>query len=275
MAICSHFQSSILMAVVLCCVGCARAPRSSAPINTPPATDWAALLNSWNQDVAPLARVELQGVAQLEWRDEHGAHREQGDLQGWIDGQERVSLRLTKFGDVGAWLGWSRDMAWMFDLLSDPSTLTMVASNQSSLAGGLPLQPRVLRMLLALEPLPVSAAMETTEDGVRVAGAIDGELFSMTLDESARPILITVVANGRTVRARHRWTAGTFMPDSVGTMRPRARVVDVHHEEKAMLKIQFSSLVPMTAEEMDAQSVVFDVDRIKAHLQPDRIEDCR
>ena len=278
MAICSPRRLAEWLCLLILCTGCASPKTISAEHRPEVCNDDVRVefISTWNQSVEAMRQLELEGVAQLEWTDEDGSHREQGDMQAWIDGDLRVSLRLTKFGDVVVWMGQDQRVAWMFDLLSDPTCLTIVAPKRSTLAGGLPLDPSVLRLLLGFEPLPDDAEVMFLSTGKRVTGNIGAAQFSMDFDDDGRPLLIKVAYGDRQVEARHRWTAGSVMPEPVGVARRCSRVVDLHHGEASMLKIQISTILLLTNSQLEEQSVVFDaLGRIRSHLGPAVVEDRR
>lgn len=278
MAICSPRRLAGWLCLLMLSAGC-------ASTRTAPQTEHASvhgaatqqdLISSWNRSVEAMRYVEIDGTAQLEWEDDQGRHREQGDLQAWIDGGARVSLRLTKFGDVAVWLGQDAHAAWMYDLLSEPTRLTVVAPENARLAGGVPLDPRVLRLLLGFEPLPDDAEVMVQSTGRRITGVQDAMPFVMEVDQDLRPVLVQVMCGDQSIEARHRWTTGIVMPTPAGAARPCARVVDIHHGDASMLKLQMTSVLLLTASQLEEQAVVFDgLGRIQSHLTPAVVEDRR
>ncbi len=75
------------------------------------------------------------GVIELQWQDEAGAHFEQGDLEFWLDGQDRLAVRVSKLGDTYFWIGTDGQDAWVFDLSERPKRL-LVSSMKSILENG-------------------------------------------------------------------------------------------------------------------------------------------
>ena len=46
-----------------------------------------------------------------------------GDLEFWIDGPDRLAIRISKLGDTYLWLGMNSREAWVFDLTQQPTRL--------------------------------------------------------------------------------------------------------------------------------------------------------
>ncbi|MBG82927.1 MAG: hypothetical protein CMJ40_00100 [Phycisphaerae bacterium] len=70
-----------------------------------------------------LQRLHGWGVIELRWTDDAGEHLEQGDLEFWIDGPDRLAVRISKLGDTYIWLGMNTQEAWVFDLSRQPTRL--------------------------------------------------------------------------------------------------------------------------------------------------------
>jgi len=248
--------------VALTAVGCASPPPVDAT-----QTDWRS---PWDASVAVLERVRLQGQIQVQWKDEDGSHREQGDLNALLDGDSRASLRITKFGDVMMWIGMMPSQAWVFDLTAEPTTLTI---GEPGDAEGQPfLPPSVLRLVLALDPWP-SGTTRTAEAGViGLKGEVSGGSFQATLERGTlRPIEIRFERDDvGTVVGVHRWTTGEVR--IAPTARPLARVVDVTARD-TLLKFRTSRGQVISAEDMTRLAKVwFNVDRIAAHLKPEFVK---
>ncbi|MDP7030169.1 MAG: hypothetical protein QF733_08110 [Phycisphaerales bacterium] len=240
----------------------APAPRGDA------AADWRA---TWDASVAGLERLRLQGQIQVQWKDADGSHREQGDLDAILDGDARSSLRVTKFGDVMMWIGVTPDQAWVFDMTSDPTTLTVGVPGA---AEGQPmLPPSVLRLVLALDPWP-SGTIRTVDDSGNVVleGQVSGGSFRARLDAGTlRPIDVRFHRDDvGTVTGTHRWTTGEVR--IAPRVRVLARVVDVSAGD-TLLKFRTSRGQVLSADDIARLAGVwFDVDRIAAHLKPELIQ---
>jgi hypothetical protein len=231
------------------------------------------VLAEWASRTESLGRLSLDGQAQVEWQDEQGDHREQGDLSAWLDGDRRSSLRLTKFGDVYLWYGATPEQTWVFDFVSDPSTLQKGPARTHQDAGALAVQPAVLRMLLGLDPWPPGAVVSDAKDAILVRGpALGGQLEARLRPDDLQPLTITLEFEGQgCLVAEHRWTTGEVRVDSAPKARRLATVVDLH-DGHAKVKLRTSHAEAMTAAAMDAKSNVFDVEKIAAHLQPDLVK---
>lgn len=253
-------------AVMAVLVGCASPP----PIER---TSTDTVLADWSRRTEPLERLHVEGQAQVHWRDEQGEHMEQGDLSAWLDGDLRSSLRVTKFGDVYLWYGATPRQVWVFDFVSDPSTLRTGPPQAHQDAGTLAVRPAVLRMLLGLDPWPREVVVSHAEDAVLVRGpALGGQLEARLRPGDLQPLTITLEFSerGRLV-AEHRWSTGEVWVEFAPEARRLARVVDIH-DGRAKVKLRTSHAEVMTAAEMDAQATVFDREKIAAHLQPDVVK---
>lgn len=114
-----------------------------------------------------LRLLHARGVAELRWRDEQGAHFDQGDLDlRWADGRG-LAASISKFGDRLAWIGSDGARWWRFELKSVPTRLVF-----GPLRGGAD-RPRSLDALaaapafLGLRPLvPVEGARVVLREGL-------------------------------------------------------------------------------------------------------------
>lgn len=251
-----------LIGVAVTAAGCVtHPPKPVEPV------DWRA---SWNASVAGLDRIRLRGQIQVQWADEDGAHREQGDLDALLDGDSRISLRVTKFGDVMLWLGSTPAGSWMFDLTASPTTLT--SSGPDDARGQPLLPPPVLRLVLGLDPWPAETARDQTMVGLVLKGALSGGTFTATLEPGTlRPLEVRFQRDDiGTVVGTHRWTTGVVHV-APGT-RVLARVVDVQSGD-TLLKFRTAKAQVILPDQMTRLAAVwFDVDRIASHLKPEVVE---
>jgi hypothetical protein len=233
------------------------------------------VLADWARRTRPLERLQFEGQVQVEWEDEQGDHMEQGDLAAWLDGDQRSSLRVTKFGDVYLWYGATPDHVWVFDFVSEPSVLRQGPADRDMGAGTLAVRPAVLRMLMGLDPWPADALVTSEQDATVIRGpALGGQFEARLRPDDLQPLTITLTfpRRGRLV-AEHRWTTGRVRVDSAPQARRLARVVDLHDAQaKAKVKIRTSHAEALSGEQMDAQATVFDLEKIKAHLRPDVVK---
>lgn len=255
-----------LAAVGALASGCA-APRQveTRPLDT--------VLADWAVRTKPLQRMHFEGQAQVEWKDEQGDHTEQGDLAAWLDGDRRSSLRLTKFGDVYLWYGATPEQAWVFDFVSDPSSLRVGTPSDHTDAGSLAARPAVLRMLLGLDPWPIGATVHRDGDVLCVSGpAVGGHLEARLRAADLQPLTIAITFPDRgRLLADHRWTTGEVRVDEAAKARRLARVVDLR-DASATVKIRINHAEALSAEQMDTRDTVFNLEKIKAHLQPELVK---
>jgi len=210
---------------------------------------------------------------QLEWTDEHGSHREQGDLHMLLEGDQQASVRIEKFGDVMLWAGWTPQETWLFDLTGDTSVLQVVPATDRAALVFPP--PAILRYLLAVDPLPASSTVESRDDHLLIA--VDVTCGTMEIEvepEPLRPIRIRVLDEAGSVwESTPRWTTGSTPITRAPAARPLATTFDLVGPEEGLLKLSLRSVVALTPADMEAEITPwFDRERIAVHLQPDRIE---
>jgi hypothetical protein len=255
-----------ILGVLLILHGCA----GPSPIE--PRVDILGVEVQWSASVEPFERLRIRGQLQVEWTDDDGSHREQGDLDALLDGDRRTSMRLTKFGDVMLWISVTPTRAWIVDMLSDPSRLTVRSPEQ--LQGRLMVRPAVLRMLLGIDPWPADATVQLVDGSVVVTGETLGGQLTVALDANTlqpREIVLEFPNADRFV-GRHRWTTGIVQVRDAPGGRALARVVDIVTPE-GLLKIRSTTVQALTKESMSALGAIwFDLDRITAHLKPEVVE---
>ena len=108
-----------------------------------------------------LQQLHGYGVIELRWSDQDGDHFEQGDVEFWLDGQQRRSMRISKLGEPYFWIGTDGDTAWVFDLSSSPRQLLVdrLATIEASEAeeAGIASISQIMRILpLGIGTLPPS-----------------------------------------------------------------------------------------------------------------------
>lgn len=210
-----------------------------------------------------LDTVHLRGLVELHWSDDEGTHQEQGDLEVWIRGADHVSARVTKFGDVYFWSGVTPEGSFTFDLASDPTTLT---TSDSATGAAAVLPAATLRRVLGIAGLPQNATSTSGAGTVRVElDRPDGSHEVLDLDEGGRHVVFLTIttASGETVTAEHRdHGRGVTLGGHV-----LGRYVDVRFNGNLARLVFAQGTSP--AEVPDA---VFDVDRLRLALRPDRID---
>ncbi|MCH2136400.1 MAG: hypothetical protein MK101_07440 [Phycisphaerales bacterium] len=204
--------------------------------------------------------VHLVGLIELHWSDEDGRHLEQGDLEVWLDGNDRVSARVTKFGDVYVWTGTTPEGSFTFDLTSDPTVLTTASGGASQAT---PLHPRSLRRLLGIGGLPPEAQFHSRDDQVEIVSPLEGgRVERILLDATGRQVQRISIESGEEVEvaATHRGHEDALT--LVGL--PFARYVDIRSGDSLarvrIARIEAPDQVP---------AAVFDLERLRAALRPD------
>ena len=104
---------------------------------------------SWREDREQLTKLHRSGVCELRWIDEAGRrHFEpQVDCDLWWQPPSAFAMQFSKLGEILGWVGGDGNQLWLFDLLSEPTQLTII------------------------EP---EAAAETVVFGLPLAGLLDG-----------------------------------------------------------------------------------------------------
>ena len=125
----------LLLVAVLMLPGCRSVTHTQ--INGPvvPATELPRVLSGMQERSDMLQRLHGWGIVELRWTDAEGAHFEQGDMDFWMDGPDRLAVRISKLGDSYFWMGTDGTDAWIFDLFERPRRL-MVDSMAKVRAAG-------------------------------------------------------------------------------------------------------------------------------------------
>ena len=115
---------------------------------------------AWREDRQQLTKLHRSGVCELEWTDEAGRrHFEpQVDCDLWWQPPSSFALQFSKLGETLGWVGGDGTQLWLFDLLSDPTQLTIIEAEAAANATvfGLPLAGLLdgwqLQPLAAVDP---------------------------------------------------------------------------------------------------------------------------
>ena len=128
-----------------CLAGTVRLPRASEEGNRVVPKGSAVLAGDREQ----LTKLHRSGVCELRWIDEAGRrHFEpQVDCDLWWQPPSAFAMQFSKLGEILGWVGGDGNQLWLFDLLSEPTQLTII------------------------EP---EAAAETVVFGLPLAGLLDG-----------------------------------------------------------------------------------------------------
>ena len=141
------------MLALLCLSGCQN-PQKKESMLSPEAQE------SWREDREQLTKLHRSGVCELRWTDEAGRrHFEpQVDCDLWWQPPSAFALQFSKLGEILGWVGGDGTQLWFFDLLSEPTQLTIIEPEAAAntLIFGIPLAGLLdgwqLQPLSAIEP---------------------------------------------------------------------------------------------------------------------------
>ena len=126
----------ILVVALLGLLGC-QGPQKKESVLSPEAQE------SWREDREQLTKLHRSGVCELRWTDEAGRrHFEpQVDCDLWWQPPSAFALQFSKLGETLGWVGGDGTQLWLFDLLSEPTQLTIIEPEAAAntLIFGLPL----------------------------------------------------------------------------------------------------------------------------------------
>ena len=125
------------LAVALLCLSGCQSPQKKESVFSPEAQE------SWREDREQLTKLHRRGVCELRWTDEAGRrHFEpQVDCDLWWQPPSAFAMQFSKLGETLGWVGGDGTQLWLFDLLSEPTQLTIVEREAAAntLVFGLPL----------------------------------------------------------------------------------------------------------------------------------------
>ncbi len=223
--------------------------------------------SQWKDQVEAMSSVRLDGLVQLDYKDEDGRHRVQGDMDLLLDEGTRSSVRITKASELILWGGQTGSDAWMIDFTEMPPRYS---GRRQAGSGSLIPDAMVLRLLLAMEVFPDESVRIQGQDEILVRsihriGGEDAEVETRFDLVEGRPngVVVTHPLFG-TWRSTHHWTTGqTRLEGTQG--RPLARVVDVIGPDETVVKINtVHASIPGEAFLL-SKSHWFDPDQIAAH----------
>jgi hypothetical protein len=126
----------LLVVALLGLLGC-HSPQKKESVFSPEAQE------SWREDREQLTKLHRSGVCELRWTDEAGRrHFEpQVDCDLWWQPPSAFALQFSKLGETLGWVGGDGTQLWLFDLLSEPTQLTIIEPEAAAntLIFGLPL----------------------------------------------------------------------------------------------------------------------------------------
>ena len=130
-----HYQGFLVVAL-LCLSGC-QSPQKKESVISPERQQ------SWREDREQLTKLHRSGVCELRWVDEAGRrHFEpQVDCDLWWQPPSAFAMQFSKLGEILGWGGGDGTQLWLFDLLSEPTQLTIIEPEAAAktLVFGLPL----------------------------------------------------------------------------------------------------------------------------------------
>jgi hypothetical protein len=137
--------------------GCQLFPRAESR-SSMPAPTYQQLQAAHNERIAGLNRLYAQGVIEIRWKDDRGAHFEQGDLELWLQLPTHTALRVDKLGEVLLWLGSNDQRWWLFDLTNSNDRPLYLGEHGEPIRttgpAAISIRPLALVNLLGLCPLP-------------------------------------------------------------------------------------------------------------------------
>jgi len=230
--------------------------------------------------VAALDRLEIRKAAlRLEVPGDDGGQVHTCDLRAVLDGSDRASFRISKLGDVALWIGVVPDACWIFDLISEPTTLTVSRPRDGGLFSLLRVQR--FRMLMGLDPWPVESSATVEKGEVVVRGATEGGRFEARLSvDDLRPMFVSIhlPEEDLVLEATHHWQAGTCSVRGAAGARPLARSVDLQSSSGEFCRIGLDTgrLSPrvITPSELAEPplSAFFNLEKLKVALKPDEVK---
>lgn len=201
-----------------------------------------------------------RGVVEFRWEDEHGKHREQGELDFWKQGSA-ISLRVSKLGELLLWFGGDETTHWLFDMLGDETTLTIDGDDAmfSDITTAL--------VLLGLAPLPQGELK--VRNGVVTLLDLRENIWTATFDPSTNRPLEMEVRSGKNIsKALHRNGIQVEIENTHEVYWPvTGGLIDFEDSRNSTeVKIAFSFL--STIVEDEPMNRVMDLSYLREALQP-------
>ncbi len=279
----------LLLFTVILISGCMESHRSGSRSGGSPAPSTQAM----EARAERLQRLHGWGVVELRWADESGSHFEQGDLEFWIDGPDRLAARVSKLGDTYLWLGMNDQKAWVFDLSQQPTRLLIDSIDRlrnARLEDGSWLtileMIQLMKVGLGAVPPPPSEDLISAEMTGDSIGTYVWRVASPETDGAQRQLHITVnTIDWRPLRVEIRDTAGSRglilkspsaktkrieVPDLSSLAWPVvSRVMDVQPLESPETSIKFAFEGIMASLEDQPIERIFDVAILRDALKPE------
>ncbi|MCH2132367.1 MAG: hypothetical protein MK116_01330 [Phycisphaerales bacterium] len=277
---------ALLLAVVGLALGCHATPEPERPTASTGA-DVMTVLRGLDERSQLLQRLHGYGIVELRWTDADGDHFEQGDMEFWIDGPDRLAMRISKLGEPYFWIGTDGRMAWVFDLSGRPRRLAVdsmdrVRRAQSAGETSVLDTTRMLRAGLGMVPPPPASevtSLRRGEDGTwwletRLDTDDERRLRLHVASETWQPLRVELVnangTRGRVVSSRARRLKRIEIPGRSSLGSPIVSgVMDIRDlpESGNSARFSFEGLsTDMADQPMDR---VFDLEILKQALRPE------
>lgn len=278
----------MLHAVLTGCETTGNGPRIVHEVDAP---DYAELAAAHNERVAMLQQLYSRGVLEVRWRDDTGVQKRepQVDLDLYFMPQRRTAFRASKVGEIYLWLGSDAQQFWVFDMTGEERVLFHAAHDiygGESGEASMP-HPLLIRDLMGLVSLPEregESPMEYSPERdawMAVAPASSGRGWirlyfdrSSSLPKRAEALMrgeqvIFTSEIGRYRRATQDGMSAVRFPWM-------PTLVDVTAEDVAegVSRIDVKIALASPTGRVDDQPMdrVFDLDRLKHALRPERVE---
>lgn len=153
---------ALTLTVTACCANKQDANNGSqpAPAFPRPATlSYADTRDTYNARIDRLNTLNASGIIVFQYTNDDGElTKDQGDLNLRVQRPHNLALVIKKLGETYIWLGADRSRYWLINLLNEPSTAVLGEhdriTTEKADALTLPVPPRDLLHLIALEPVP-------------------------------------------------------------------------------------------------------------------------
>ena len=241
-------------------VGCA--PRGDSNTQAVDSTP-AEVREFQSQRTTQFEQIVGFGVIEFTWTDERGAHKDQGELDFWKQG-DSISLRISKLGELLAWFGGKGTELWFFDMMGEEPTLT-IGGDQ-----GMFNDVRIALVLLGLEPLP-EGTMEVRNGVVTLTDANES-VWVATFDPTTnRPLKIQRTDEQHISTASHQKGISVEIENLHELYWPvTGGLIDLSDTRNSTeIKIAFSSL--STIVEDEPMNRVFDLNYLRNALKPTQV----
>jgi len=282
----------LLGCLALTSAGCKSVPATTKPdTGAMVAPSYQQLAEPHNQRIAKLQKLYAMGVIEIRWRDDHGNHFDQGNMELWVQLPRHTALRVEKLGEVPLWLGSDDQRYWLFDNKEKVLRVGMHdEANAPGPSGPIDVKPLALLDLMALSPLPVAQGGQATpavhNDDQRNAWVIEaagsGGPMRVYFDRKTEQIsrVETLSSDGKILLFSN---LTEYKPATLSGVAPLAYPKIAHKVEIASApqvesasNIRGCGNVSVFIDEatgvFDANSNVFDLNRLMQSMPPDRIE---